>query len=507
MMNEMSRRSFLKLISGSSLLGLGAMVAGCGKETGTGNPQGGAGWMPDAYETAGRWPAAVRGRVAISRDNPSIVREDETCILCGQCVEICDKVMSIHGHYPLPLKLEQPCVHCGQCTIFCPTGAITERTSLDPLRAALDDPEKVVVVQTAPSTKVSLGEAFGLAPGALDDGAIVAALHRLGFDAVFDTCSSADLTIMEEASEFLERLRRQREKLPHFTSCCPAWVKFCEYFYPEHLSHLSTTKSPQQIMGAVLKDAWAKKKGICPASIVVVSVMPCTAKKFEAVREENGREGRMDVDIVLTVRELARLLKEEGVAPAELSKEPYDPFFGESTDAGRIFGATGGVAEASLRTLFYLATGKRPPSRFLEWKTLRGLGSVKEAAAVVPALGTVRVAVCHGLGNARSVMEEIKAGHSRWDFIEFMACPGGCIGGGGQPRTAFADMDALRRARIEAIYAVGARARKRASFENEEVAMLYREAYGRPLSEASERVLHTSFIDRSTRIAGGERGV
>ena len=497
MFDKLSRRGFIKLVSGTSLLGFGTMVTGCGKSDLEGTLQGGGGWMPESSETSGKWKAKLRGRVTISPMNPAIMRVDEKCILCGQCAEVCEKVMSVHGHYPLPLKAEQPCVHCGQCTIWCPTGAIRERDAIERVREAIRDPEKHVVVQTAPSTKISLGELFDEAPGALDDGKVVAALRRLGFAAVFDTCNAADITIMEEAAEALERLRERPEEIPHFTSCCPGWVKFCEYFFPEEIRHLSTAKSPQQILGAAIKDVYAREKAIAPEQIVSVAVMPCTAKKFEARREEIKTDGFFNVDLVLTVRELGRMLKDEGITPSELAPEAYDPLFGESTDAGRIFGASGGVAEASVRTLYYMATGMSPPESLLTWRPVRGLGPLKEASVAVPGVGTVRVAVCQGLHNARVVMDAVHSGKSRWDFIEFMACPGGCIGGGGQPRAALSELDAVRKARIAAIYAMGKRAPKHASYENEEVEKLYAMRYEKPLSKEAEHAFHTTFIDRS----------
>ena len=498
MARDISRRDFLKVLSGTSVLGMGVAVTGCGRNE---KPNvGGEGWLPEQYKGVGKYPAQVRGRVAIAPDNPSIVRDDEKCILCGRCIEVCENVMTVHGHYPLPLKDEVACVHCGQCTLWCPTGAIMERSEIDKVREAIQDETKYVVVQTAPATKVSLGEAFGMEPGAVIGGQQVAALRRLGFDAVYDTCFSADLTIMEEAAEVLRRLTVKKEELPHFTSCCPGWVKFCEYFYPDFLGHLSTCKSPQGMLGATIKSYLAAKKGIDPANIVSVAIMPCTAKKFEAGRAELSHDALADVDVVLTTRELARFLKQEYIDLNELEPEAYDSLLGESSGAGRIFGTTGGVTEAAVRTLYYNATKQAPPAALLSWQPVRGLQAVKEAQADVPGFGSVRIAVCHGLANVRPLLEDIRKHGSRWQFIEVMACPGGCIGGGGQPLTAPDNSAAVRERRIVAIYTTDAVAGKHTSHENSEVKQIYEDFYGRPLSEKAEKLLHTDFSDRSGRI-------
>ena len=498
MARDISRRDFLKVLSGTSVLGMGVAVTGCGRNE---KPNvGGEGWLPEQYKGVGKYPAQVRGRVAIAPDNPSIVRDDEKCILCGRCIEVCENVMTVHGHYPLPLKDEVACVHCGQCTLWCPTGAIMERSEIDKVREAIQDETKYVVVQTAPATKVSLGEAFGMEPGAVIGGQQVAALRRLGFDAVYDTCFSADLTIMEEAAEVLRRLTVKKEELPHFTSCCPGWVKFCEYFYPDFLGHLSTCKSPQGMLGATIKSYLAAKKGIDPANIVSVAIMPCTAKKFEAGRAELSHDALADVDVVLTTRELARFLKQEHIDLNELEPEAYDSLLGESSGAGRIFGTTGGVTEAAVRTLYYNATKQAPPAALLSWQPVRGLQAVKEAQADVPGFGSVRIAVCHGLVNVRPLLEDIRKHGSRWQFIEVMACPGGCIGGGGQPLTAPDNSAAVRERRIAAIYTTDAAAGKHTSHENSEVKQIYEDFYGRPLSEKAEKLLHTDFSDRSGRI-------
>ncbi len=496
---EISRRKFLKIMSGTSLFGMSVLASGCGR--GEKETLGGKGWMPEQYAGNGSWPVKVKGRIAIEEDNPSIMRDNEKCILCGQCIEACRDVIGVYGHFGLPLTTEVPCVNCGQCAMRCPTGAITEKYNIKEVLEALDDKEKFVVVQTAPATKVSLGEEFGMEPGSIIGGKQVAALRAVGFDAVLDTCFSADLTIMEEAMELFKRLQSGTEKMPQFTSCCPGWVKFCEYFYPEFQENLSTSKSPQQMMGAAIKTYYAAKRGIDPKNIVSVSIMPCTAKKFEAQREEMNSSGVRDVDIVLTTRELARLLKLKKIDFTNLPEEEYDSILGESAGAGRIFGATGGVMEAAVRTLYYYVTKQNPPQALLDWHPVRGLQSVKEASAQIPGFGEARIAVCHGLANARRVLADVKQNGSRWHFVEFMACPGGCIGGGGQPKSAMPLTDDIRTKRIAALYRSDVQAPKRSSHENEEIQKIYTEFFGEPAGEKAEKYLHTHYKDRSAAIA------
>lgn len=504
---KISRRNFLKLASGTSLLGLGVMVSGCKQDDKIG--AGGEGWVPSQYEGRGRYPAKVKGRVFIDEDNPSIVRDDEKCILCGQCIEACQNVMGVHGYYPLPFRMEPACIHCGQCTHWCPSGAITERDDTAQVEAALADKNKYVVVQTAPATKVSLGDEFGLPIGSNIDGRQVSALKKLGFDAVLDTCFSADLTIMEEASEALERVLHRPKELPHFTSCCPAWVKFCEYFYPELLYHMSSCKSPQAMFGATLKTYFAKKKKLSPSQIVSVSIMPCTAKKFEAQRKEFSHDGIRDIDYVLTTRELARLIKRHNIDFVNLPNDkPYDSLMGDSTGAGRIFGVTGGVTEAAVRTVYYLVTHQPPPNDLLNWHPVRGFKAVKTAKAEIPGYGAIDIAVCHGMKNGRDLIEEIKKNGSPWQFIEFMACPGGCIGGGGQPKMEIANGINARTQRMTGIYRADVMAPKRSSHENPEIQQLYNEFYGKPLSPLAEKLLHTHYEDKSGLLYDKEgRGV
>ncbi|SFR16133.1 [FeFe] hydrogenase, group A [Desulfoscipio geothermicus] len=500
---RVTRRSFLKMMGGLGLAGLTAGLAGCGATTVAGQA-GGDGWLPQQYQVPGTWPAQVRGRVPIEADNPSIVRDDEKCVLCGQCLEVCKNTQTVFGHYGFPLVDEIVCINCGQCALWCPTGAITERDNTERVLQALKDPEKHVVVQTAPATRVSLGEEFGLAPGTWVMGRQVAALKRLGFDAVFDTNFTADLTIMEEATELIKRIKGDIKKpLPQFTSCSPGWVKFCEYFYPDLLSHMSSCKSPQQMLGALVKTYYAKAKNIKADKIFSVAVMPCTAKKFEAGRPEMNGSGHYwhnkslrDVDAVLTTRELARLLKKQGINLAALPEENYDMLLGKSTGGAIIFGATGGVMEAAVRTAYYFITQQEPPANLLSLNPVRGLDGVKEAALEVPGVGTLKVAVCHGMGNGRQVLEAVRKGNAPWHFIEFMSCPGGCIGGGGQPRSAVPPSDEVRLQRIKSLYQADARMQWRESHENAELLALYRDFLQHPMSELAEELLHTSYVDR-----------
>lgn len=492
MSSKLSRRKFLKVAAGSGLLGFGVMATGC-----KGDPSGAKGWVPDQYQGKGDFPVNLKGRVAISEYNPSIERDDEKCILCGQCVEACKNVMGVYGNYPLPLKNEIACVNCGQCAMACPSGAITEKRHIDQVLEAINDETKHVVVQTAPATKVSLGEEFGMAPGTSVGKKMVGAMKEAGFDAVFDTCFAADLTIMEEATEFIHRLTKAQDEIPHLTSCCPGWVKYCEYFYPELMHNLSTCKSPQNMLGATIKSYYAEKKGIDPENIVNVSIMPCTAKKFEVARDELQVDGHQDMDYVLTTRELAVLLKRQGINLNNVAEADYDSVLGESTGAGKIFGATGGVTEAAVRTAYYLATGSNPPADLFSWAPVRGMTAVKEATATIPGVGSVNIAVCHGLENARQLLNGIKANGSKWQFIEFMACPGGCIGGGGQPKSADPQ---IKQKRIAAIYQEDQGSVKRCSHDNSEIQTIYKEFFGKPLSEKAEKYLHTSFVSRHERL-------
>jgi len=434
--------------------------------------------------------------------NPSIVRDPAKCILCGRCVRVCEEVQGVSAidfvgrgsnsrvGTPFDEGLNvSSCINCGQCIMVCPTGALREQSSIKEVQDALQDPDRFVVVQHAPSISVTLAEEFGLPPGSDICGVMTAALRRLGFDCVFDTAFSADLTILEEASELVQRLTTGGA-LPMMTSCSPGWIKFVEEFYPEMIDHLSTCKSPQQMMGAVIKSFFAEREGLDPAKVYSVSIMPCTAKKFEATRPEMAPNGIPDVDAVLTTRELARMIRLYGIDLNRLAPEPADTPFGERSTAGKIFGTTGGVMEAAIRTAHYLVTGKEMES--LEVQAVRGLSGVKEARIALDGR-EIGVAVVSGLGNARRLLEEVKAGRKDLHFIEVMTCPGGCVAGGGQPIAA--DPEAVR-LRMQALYKIDRKEPVRTSHGNPAIQRLYDEFLGKPLEHKSHQLLHTHYTQR-----------
>ncbi|HVP13692.1 MAG TPA: NADH-dependent [FeFe] hydrogenase, group A6 [Phycisphaerae bacterium] len=452
---------------------------------------------------------------------PALVRDTAKCILCRRCVTVCNQTQGVAALWPQNRGFETVigpafchdldevvCVQCGQCGAVCPVGAISERDGIADVWAALDDPTKHVVVQTAPAIRAALGECFAYPPGTLVTGKMVAALRRLGFNGVFDTNFAADLTIMEEGTELLTRLKKalvekQQVALPMFTSCSPGWIKFMEHFYPDMTPNLSTCKSPQQMFGAVAKTYYAEKIGKKPEDIFVVSVMPCTAKKYECQRPEMNDSGVRDVDVVLTTRELARMIKQAGIDFPSLPDEKMDAPLGLSTGAADIFANTGGVMEAALRTAWEIVTGKPLPFENLHVKPIAGLEGIKEASAKIT--GTLKewkflegvelkVAVAHGLGNARKLIERIRSGQGQYHFIEVMTCPGGCIGGGGQPRMTTND---VREARIAAIYREDEGRELRKSHDNPAVQQLYKEFLGKPLGEKSHHLLHTKYKERS----------
>ena len=450
-------------------------------------------------------------RVPIERDNPSIIRNEALCIKCGMCKEVCTQQIGVHGTYTLEETGGKAiCIHCGQCANVCPPASITEVYEYPAVRAAVKDPDKVVIVSTSPSVRAALGEEFGMPKGEFVQGKMVALLRALGADYVLDTNFSADLTIMEEASELIQRITTGDKPLPQYTSCCPAWVKFAETYYPEILPNISSAKSPIGMQGPTIKTYFAKKMGIDPEKIVNVALTPCTAKKFEIRRSEMNAAGKKmgipdmrDMDQVITTRELALWAKEEGVDFASLPDSDYDCLMGEASGAGVIFGNTGGVMEAALRTAYAFITGQQPPTALLDLQPVRGYDGIREASLDINGV-TVNVAIVYGTANARKMIERVKSGEKQYHFIEVMTCPGGCIGGGGQPRDIMADADATRKARIGSLYRRDADMQLRLSHENPEIKQIYEEFYGKPLSELAEQMLHTAYQDRSGDLKQGE---
>lgn len=440
--------------------------------------------------------------------SPSIVRDNNKCILCRRCVAACAKTQGVFaiGMQNRGFKTQigsefgkslndVACINCGQCIAACPTGALTEKDATKEVWAALNDPDKYVVFQTAPAVRVAIGEEFGLPIGTRCTGKMVSAIRRLGADKVFDVDFAADLTIMEEGTELLNRIKNGGV-LPMITSCSPGWIKYCETFYPDFIPNLSTCKSPNQMQGAVTKTYFARQNDLDPRDIYVVSVMPCTAKKFEIARPEFGRDGYRDVDANLTTRELARMIRQAGLDFAHLPEEEFDDMLGESSGAGVIFGVTGGVMEAALRTVVDVLTGEDMPR--LEYGDVRGLEGIKEATVNVN--GTdINVAIVHGTANAAKLLNAIRAGEKTYHFIEVMGCPGGCVTGGGQPivdaRTRyFIDP---RAARAAATYSEDESMAIRKSHKNPAVQKLYAEFLGEPNSHIAHELLHTTYVDRS----------
>ena len=452
--------------------------------------------------------AKFEEKLPIDLSSVSIVRDPNKCILCGRCIQVCSNVQSVNAlavnHRGCDTVIgtafsaglgNSVCINCGQCVVHCPVGALYENSQVEAVWEALHDPDKFVVVQEAPAVRAMLGEEFGMPPGSLVTGKMYAALRRLGFDAVMDTNFSADLTILEEGTELVSRLTSGKN-LPLITSCSPGWIKFMETFFHDMIPHMSTAKSPQQMFGALAKTYYAQAKDIAPEKIVSVSVMPCTAKKFECLRPEMKASGYQDVDYVLTTREIGRMIREAGIDLKEMPEEQADDIMGEYTGAGTIFGATGGVMEAAIRSAYFLVTGRELEN--LDVQPVRGLKGTKEAE--VDIAGTkIKVAVAHSGGQARALLEKVRQqmateGKCEYQFIEVMACPGGCVGGGGQ---SWGSNMAKRARRGEALYAEDKSMTHRRSHENLSVKAVYEKFLGKPNSEKAHKLLHTHYSKRS----------
>lgn len=457
----------------------------------------------------------------VDRFSPSIIKDDSKCIRCQRCVRTCAQLQGVNAltvaHKGDKMKIstffeksmnDVVCTNCGQCINRCPTGALVEKNYIEEVWDAISDPKKHVVVQTAPAVRVGLGEELGAEPGTRVTGKMVAALNRLGFDSVLDTDFTADLTIMEEGTELLTRLKKAlvdkdpTVRLPMATSCSPGWIKYIEHMYPEFLENLSTCKSPQQMFGTLAKTYYAKARNIEPENIISVSIMPCTAKKYEADRPEMHDSGYRDVDFVLTTRELAIMIKQAGIDFLKLEDKSYDRLMGESSGAAVIFGVTGGVMEAALRTAYELVTGRPVPFNNLNIEAVRGMEGVRQASITITEplpewefLDGVELkcAVAHGLINAKTAMDAVKNGTADFHFLEVMACPGGCLGGGGQPIPTNAE---IRAKRAEAIYAEDEFKMIRKSHENPEILKIYKDFLHEPLSDTSHHLLHTHYTGR-----------
>ncbi|WP_010234442.1 [FeFe] hydrogenase, group A [Clostridium arbusti] len=443
-------------------------------------------------------------RVPIEKDNPSIMRHEELCIKCKLCKKVCTEEISVYGHYDLEKTGDKAiCIYCGQCANICPVYSITEVSNVKEVKDAINDPDKIVVFQTSPSVRVSLGEAFGMEPGTYVEDKMVAVLKSLGADYVFDTTFGADLTITEEASELVKRITSGKNPLPQFTSCCPAWVEFVEIYYPELINNLSSSKSPILMQGPTIKTYFAKQAGIDPKKIVNVALTPCTAKKYEITRAEKNDSGKYyndetmrDMDYVITVRELANWIKESNIDFQAIQGSKYDSLLSRGSGGGIIFGITGGVMESAIRTAYYYVTGENPPKDLYNLEVVGDMDGIREAQVTMGNY-TVNIAIVHGTANARKLIEKVKSGEKKYDFVEVMTCRGGCIGGGGQPKVKIPMADKVRKKRIAGLYNKDQNVTQRLAHENPDIIKVYEGFFEKPLSPLAEQILHTSYSSKN----------
>lgn len=446
---------------------------------------------------------AMSIRVPIERDNPAIRRIESLCIKCGKCRDVCDRVISVGEHYTLDKTNDCAiCIHCGQCANVCPTNAIQEVQNIMEVEQVITLGKKKVVAITSPSVRVALGEEFGMESGSYVEDQMVGSLRALGIHYVFDTTFAADLTIMEEASELIDRIKNKKP-LPQFTSCCPAWVKFVETYYPNLLANLSSSKSPISMFAPTIKTYFAQKEGIAPEDIYVVALTPCTAKKFEIKREEmidaslyHHQEAYADCDTVITTRELANWMRAHNLDLASVPLSSYDTLMPRGSGAGIIFGNTGGVMEAAIRSAYYFLTGKQPTKDLLQLEAVRGIEGVRSASLTIQDI-PLKVAIVHGTNHARAFLAHLEESKEHYDFVEVMTCPGGCIGGGGQPKHLGKDMDEIRKKRIASLYQKDQEVNIRNSHDNPNIQNLYKEFYGTPLSNIAKQCLHTKYYVRA----------
>ena len=440
--------------------------------------------------------------VPISKNNIAIEKDENKCIKCGYCVSACKNKVTVGKMYDISVTKEPICINCGQCTNMCPTEAITEKNDYKEVNKYLQNNEKTVVFSVAPAVRSALGEEFGLKPGINVDKKIVSALKLLGAKYVFDVTFSADLTIMEEAMELVNRIK-ENKNLPMFTSCCPAWVKYAEIFYPELLPNISTCKSPIAMQGTIIKTYFAKKIGVDASNIINVAVAPCTAKKYEVKREEVNVSNGYDTDFSITTRELAKMIREADINIEELEETDFDSPLGTGTGAATIFGNTGGVTEAAIRTAYYYITGKDLEEDKIVFSKIRGMSDIKEANIEIDGK-IIKVAVANGMNNAKILIDKILNKEVEYHFVEVMNCNGGCIAGGGQPKITLLNMEKTKLARINCLYEEDEKSIKRVSYKNPEIIQIYKELYGKPNSELAHKHLHTIYKDKSGLLRGEE---